>query len=593
MKKKRFALPFLVIIIGVGIMLMLTMHTSQKYGNARMTSFEEFEQHKENHEILRVECDVYEDYMYYVLKTEYTERMDAQGIDLFQPAQYYKTYFPMYNEQYTKELLESGIAVKKISMTVNGVVEKYSSLFMLALLGLFMFFTYRRAMPANGEAVMEVAADALDVSFDDIIGLEEVKDDLKLLIKQMKSKNKAFQDLTHGILFEGPPGTGKTMLAKAVAKAAGFNFISVNSSSLVQIYVGVGAKRIREVFKKARKTSPCIIFFDEIDAIGTNRGQSKNTSEHEQTINALLAEMDGFKDRGDIVVIAATNRADDLDEALVRAGRFDKKIRIMPPHSWEERKELFDHYIKETKLDESVNTENLAKQTIGYTGSDIAAICREAKMIMYSNDREIMQQEDLEEAIDKILFHGNRSKDEQEESLGIVAYHEAGHAIMTMLCNKPVARISIMGMTSGVGGAVFSEDENKVFTTKQDAVNQVMIAYAGRASEEIKFGKDQITNGASNDISQATKVLVNYITKYGFDDSLLDYSVFAEVGISVDDLTKRLSELSTELYEQTVSRLLKHYDMVEELAVKLLDVKTMSGDEIKVMFPDGISKDIA
>lgn len=263
----------------------------------------------------------------------------------------------------------------------------------------------------------------------------------------------------------------------------------------------------------------------------------------------------------------------------------------MPPHSWEERKKLFDHYTKETKLDESVNTENLAKQTIGYTGSDIAAICREAKMIMYSNDREVMQQEDLEEAIDKIRFHGNRSKDEQKESLEIVAYHEAGHAIMTMLCNKPVARISIMGMTSGVGGAVFSEDENKDFMTKRDAINQVMIDYAGRASEEIKFGKDQVTNGASNDISKVTRVLVNYITKYGFDDSLLDYSVFAEVGISVDDLTKRLSELSMELYEQTVSKLLKHYDMVEELAVKLLDVKTMSGDEIKVMFPDGVTKD--
>lgn len=231
--------------------------------------------------------------------------------------------------------------------------------------------------------------------------------------------------------------------------------------------------------------------------------------------------MDGFGDRGDIFVIAATNRAADLDPALVRAGRFDRTVKIEPPTKWETRKELFDHYLKDFTLEKDVDTENLAKQTVGFSGADIAAVCREASMIMYGRDGETICQNDLEEAIDKIVFKGNRSSEEQSDALEIVAYHEAGHAVMNLLSGKPVARISVMGMTSGVGGAVFQADDNSVFHTKESIEQEVKILYAGRASEEIKFGRERITDGASNDITEATKLLVNYLTRFGFGEGLV------------------------------------------------------------------------
>ena len=490
-----------------------------------------------------------------------------------------KVYYPA-SADFTEDLLKQGVLVQKETDTISKMISDYGSLIFLLVLYLIMFRAINKLSPASAKTVNEAEAEEINVTFDDIIGHDEVKKDLKVLIKQMRSKNKNFQDLTHGILFEGSAGTGKTMLAKAVAKEAGFNFISVNSSSLIQMYVGLGAKRVREAFAKAREKAPCILFFDEIDAIGAKRGNQRSHAENDQTINALLAEMDGFTDRGDIFVIAATNRVADLDPALIRSGRFDRTITINPPSKWETRKELFDHYLKDTDKEKTINTENLAKQTVGFSGADIAAVCREANMIMYGRDGEKITQEDLEEAIDKIVFKGNRSTEEHSEAMEIVAYHEAGHAIMNMLCGKPIARISIMGMTSGVGGAVFQSDEDKVFHTKENLEQEVKILYAGRASEEIKFGSDNITDGASNDITKATELLINYITKFGFGEGLVDYSVLTSSSLSDNGVTEKIEKLSADFYSKTVSELRENYDKVEKLAKKLIEEKTLSEDEI-------------
>ena len=322
----------------------------------------------------------------------------------------------------------------------------------------------------------------------------------------------------------------------------------------------------------------------------SSRGNNRGTSENDQTINALLAEMDGFGERGDVFVIAATNRAADLDKALVRAGRFDRTIKIEAPTKWETRKELFDHYLKDLKCSDDINTESLAKQTVGFSGADIAAVCREAGMVMFGRDGDILIHADLEEAIDKIVFKGNRSSEEQKETLEIVAYHEAGHAIMNLLCGKPVARISIMGMTSGVGGAVFQSDDGKVFHTKESVEQDIMILYAGRASEEIKFGKNNITDGAGNDITEATKLLVNYLSRFGFDSEsgLLDYSMLESTGMQ-EDTKDRLKILSMEFYEKAVKRLQENYSSVESLAKMLLETKTLSGDEVKEFWEKKVS----
>lgn len=566
------------LLAALGISLGLDVSRDSKI---ELITYREYEDLLKAGDIDTIQYNPDDRYMYISLHNDKTRKMTISERENYQSPleECKKVYYPA-SADFTEDLLKQGVLVQKETDTISKMISDYGSLIFLLVLYLIMFRAINKLSPASAKTVNEAEAEEINVTFDDIIGHDEVKKDLKVLIKQMRSKNKNFQDLTHGILFEGSAGTGKTMLAKAVAKEAGFNFISVNSSSLIQMYVGLGAKRVREAFAKAREKAPCILFFDEIDAIGAKRGNQRSHAENDQTINALLAEMDGFTDRGDIFVIAATNRVADLDPALIRSGRFDRTITINPPSKWETRKELFDHYLKDTDKEKTINTENLAKQTVGFSGADIAAVCREANMIMYGRDGEKITQEDLEEAIDKIVFKGNRSTEEHSEAMEIVAYHEAGHAIMNMLCGKPIARISIMGMTSGVGGAVFQSDEDKVFHTKENLEQEVKILYAGRASEEIKFGSDNITDGASNDITKATELLINYITKFGFGEGLVDYSVLTSSSLSDNGVTEKIEKLSADFYSKTVSELRENYDKVEKLAKKLIEEKTLSEDEI-------------
>lgn len=594
-KKQKKGLKYLKTGVTIGLIAFLVgtgvdLHKSAaRRDKMELISYQEYEDLLEAGDIDTVTYEPSENYMYISLHNDKTRKMTVKEREEYiSPVdECKKVYYPA-GEDFRKELLEKGVLVKKSETTFMNMIGQYSSLlFQLALI-LVMLKMFSNMSPMKGSTLLEAEADDINVTFDDVIGHDEVKADLKQLIKQMKSDNADFRNLTHGILFEGGAGTGKTMLAKAVAKEAGFSFVSVNSSSLIQLYVGAGAKRIRDAFAKAREKAPCIIFFDEIDAIGTKRGSTRGTAENDQTINALLAEMDGFNDRGNIFVIAATNRVADLDPALVRSGRFDRTIKIEAPTKWETRQELFDHYLKGYKLEADVDTESLAKQTVGFSGADIAAVCRESGMIMFGRDGETICQADLEEAIDKIVFKGNRSSEEHGETLEIVAYHEAGHAVMNLLSGKPVARISIMGMTSGVGGAVFQSDEGKVFHTKESIEQEVKILYAGRASEEIKFGREHITDGASNDITEATKLLVNYLTRFGFGEGLVDYSVLSSANVSDNSVSEKVSKLSAQFYCETVEKLNENYDKVEQLAKKLLEVKTLSGSEVQTLWDDSL-----
>lgn len=497
----------------------------------------------------------------------------------------YRVQFPD-NEDFRKEMLEQGVVLLNTANDnkVIAFIDQYSGLIIyLALIGV-LIVAMKKANPASATGFMqEIDAEDIKVTFDDVIGHEEIKDDLKLLVKQMQDGKNA-RDLSHGILFEGSAGTGKTMLAKAVAHEAGLNFISVDSSNLVEMYVGLGARRVREAFKKARKVSPCVLFFDELDAVGAKRGSQRSHRENDQTINALLTEMDGFQSTDNVFVIAATNRSDSLDDALVRSGRFDRKVKIEAPKKWETRKELFDHYLKDHKITDDVDTEILAKQVVGFSGADIAAVIREATLVSYRNEVEGISQDNIEEAIDKIVFKGNRtSGKEHEEDVKVVAYHEAGHAIATMATGNDVSRISIRGMTSGVGGAVFGSDNDRAFESKKDIEDSIIIAYAGRASEEVFFGKGNITQGASNDISKATAMLYQYVAKYGFDTDfgLVDYDVLTSNGLVMErSITDRISAISTGLYQRTLDLMKDHKEETEILAKKLIEVKTLDGNEV-------------
>lgn len=497
----------------------------------------------------------------------------------------FRVQFPN-NEDFRKEMLESGVLLYNAAKDDKFLdfLNNYAGLIVyLALIGV-LIVAMKKNNPASSTGFMkEIAAEDIKVSFDDVIGHEEIKEDLKLLVKQMQD-GKNVRDLSHGILFEGSQGTGKTMLAKAVAHEAGLNFVSVDSSNLVEMYVGLGARRVRSAFKKARSMTPCVLFFDELDAVGAKRGSQRSHRENDQTINALLTEMDGFQNSDGIFVIAATNRADTLDDALIRSGRFDRKVKIEVPKKWETRKQLFDHYLKDEKLADDVNTEILAKQVVGFSGADIAAVVRESRLVSYRNDSGSISQDNLEEAIDKIVFKGNRTDSKQhEEDVRIVAYHEAGHAIATLATGNEVSRISIRGMTSGVGGAVFSADNDKLFESRKELESSVIIAYAGRASEEVFFGEENVTQGAGNDISKATAMLYQYVAKFGFDKTfgLVDYDVLSGSGLMLEkNVTDRITAISERLYKETVQLIADHKEETETLARKLIEAKTLDGGEV-------------
>lgn len=491
-------------------------------------------------------------------------------------------------EDFRKEMLEQGVSLTIKSF--DPISIKLLSLLMPVAIPFLLFYMlikliYSGMPKLKSEDLLQKS----NVKFKDVIGHDEVIDDLKFIVSLLKdpSKGKTLgAEVPRGILFSGDPGTGKTLLAKAIAGESEVPFIYMNASNFIELYVGTGAKRVRELFNMAKKNSPCVIFIDEIDAIGQQRGSARGSSENDQTINALLQEMDGFKDKGNIFVIAATNKPDSLDKALVRAGRFDRQIVIRPPKDWNVRKDLFDFYLKDCKVSDDVDTGTLAKQLVGFTGADISSVVNESKLIATMNDSVFIAMRDLEEAVDKIIFKGNRSKTEgYKKDKEIVAYHEAGHAVVTYLLHEPIARASIAGTTSGVGGVVFREEKNSQFQTNVDLENRLCIAYAGRCAERIKF--NIVTTGASNDITQATNVILAYIEKYGFNTKfgMLDMEVLHNQSL-IDNsyIVNLMSEMAVAYEKKTNDLLINNFNLVEILADKLLECETLSGDGILELF---------
>lgn len=426
-----------------------------------------------------------------------------------------------------------------------------------------------------------------DVKFADVIGQDETIDDLKFVVDLMKNPRMGEEvgaRIPKGLLLSGPPGTGKTLLAKAVAGEAGVPFIQMSGSAFIEMYVGLGARRVRELFKLARKNAPCIVFIDEIDAIGCKRDKAGNTSENDQTINAMLEQMDGFTGRDGVFVIAATNRADQLDDALVRPGRFDRQVAVNPPSSWLVRQELFKHYMGKLRTDETVDLAALSRQTPGFTGADIAAVCNEAGIVAAMAGKSAVDMHSIEEAIDKKVFRGSRSKREQYEKDKLrVAWHEAGHALMTWALNQPITRASIQPTTSGVGGAVIGADPDTQFMTDKSIRRQVAICYAGRIAESMQFR--EVSTGASNDITQATRLLKAYVESLGFDKGtgMLDLNVMSQDRlVSAQETVKAMRALASEIYEnaEKVMRSSENAQALDVLAGMLKAQESLSGKQI-------------
>lgn len=558
---------------------------------AETESYERFLQDASNGMIDTVYYNTGEEFMVYTLLNDETKSLSQDKRDeyVYPAEQYRRTIYPA-GEQFRQNMAMLGVNLVLIR---NDNTNTLLLQFAISMIPMFVFIGFlvwaskaNDTMSALGNISEEDIIQQSNVSFDDIIGLDELRDELSLITKLVKDRTygqKLGVKLPKGILLSGSPGVGKTMIAKAISKEAEVNFISVAASDFQELFVGNGARHIRRIFKIAREHTPCIIFIDEIDAIGVARNKRGSSSEDNQTINALLKEMDGFKENEDIFVLAATNNPGLLDNAIKRSGRFDREIIIPPPRTWEVRRDMFLHYLKDKPLSSDVDLETIARQTSGFTGADIAMVCNEAGIIALAENYDYITHECIVEAVDKKVFKGSKSTIKvNEDDRAIVAYHEAGHAVMSMLCKEPIARASIKSTTSGVGGAVFNEDKDSQFRNQEDYEHRVMIAFAGRASEEVNF--DRVTTGASNDITQATQVLYQYIGKFGFDSQigLVDLDVLHEGSITTSDtVEKEICRLSKKLYEETVHQVRLHKDMIEKLALRLLEVESMTGAQIE------------
>ncbi|MBC8589543.1 ATP-dependent metallopeptidase FtsH/Yme1/Tma family protein [Wansuia hejianensis] len=429
------------------------------------------------------------------------------------------------------------------------------------------------------------------IKFSDVAGNEEAKDTLEEMVDFIKNPelySSYGARLPRGVLLYGPPGTGKTLLAKALAGEAGVPIFPVSGSDFVQVYAGVGASRIRSLFKEAKEAGKSVIFIDEIDSLGKKRkgNNPAGSEEGDRTLNALLAEMSGFKDNDGIIVVAATNRIDVLDEALLRPGRFDRQVEVQLPDI-NAREKILKLHCRNKPLSKDVNIRRLAQETVYFSGAKLENLLNESAMIAArSKDKEITN-EHIDKAYFKVLV-GDEKKDRSSISIKerkITAYHEAGHALIAKVVAKEhrVTKVSIIPSTKGMGGFSLNIPPDKMYQTKNDILNSIMIALAGRAAEEIVFGRENITTGASSDLEKATETVLSMLGIYGMDSSfgLLNYNIIMSKDINQDgQLLAKSNEILESLYLKTINILNDFRIELDRLANGLLEKEVLGEDEI-------------
>ena len=441
----------------------------------------------------------------------------------------------------------------------------------------------------------------VQITFKDVAGLEEAKVEVMEIVDFLKNPNKYRElggKIPKGALLVGPPGTGKTLLAKAVAGEANVPFFSISGSDFVEMFVGVGASRVRDLFRQAKEKAPCIVFIDEIDAIGRARGENvgfSSNDERENTLNQLLTEMDGFGTNAGVIILAATNRVDILDKALLRAGRFDRQINVELPEL-KERAEIFDVHLKNLKLDPKLDRSFLAKQTPGFSGADIANVCNEAALIAARNNKKQVEKEDFLSAIDRIVGGlERRSKIITPTEKRTIAYHEAGHATVSWVLEhaNPLIKVTIIPRGKALGAAWYLPEERQI-TTKEQMLDEMASILGGRASEEMNFGK--VSTGALNDLERVTKQAYAMVAYYGMSEQLGNLSFYDSTGQSDMALTKPYSERTAQdidsevkaivdgAYQRALETLQTHRDGLTQLAELLLEREVIFAEDLEKIF---------
>ncbi len=428
-------------------------------------------------------------------------------------------------------------------------------------------------------------------SFKDVAGLKEEKYDLEEVVDFLKDPKK-YKDIgariPKGILLVGPPGTGKTLLARAIAGEAGVQFFSISGSDFVEMFVGVGASRVRDMFEEAKKNKPCLIFIDEIDAVGRKRGSGLGGGhdEREQTLNQLLVEMDGFSTNENIIIIAATNRVDILDPALLRPGRFDRQIYVGAPDV-KGREEILKVHARTKKLDENVDLEEVAKTTSGFTGAQLENLLNEAAIIAAKKGNKTISMKEIRKAFIKVgVGTEKKSRVISQEEREITAYHEAGHAIITeMLPLMDTVHIISIIPTGGAGGYTMHLPVDKGYFSKNYLKQEIMVLFGGRIAEEIIF--DDITTGASSDIERASKIARGMVTRYGMSSlgpiEFLDEEISPNLASSIDT---EIKEIISSCYDNAKQILLNNIDYLHSTANLLLEKEKITGDEFRALFPE-------
>ena len=437
------------------------------------------------------------------------------------------------------------------------------------------------------------------ITFKDVAGIDEAKQDLEEVVEFLKAPDK-FQRLggriPRGVLLVGDPGNGKTLLARAVAGEAGVPFFSISGSDFVEVFVGVGASRVREMFDNAKKNAPCIIFIDEIDAVGRRRDSSAfrgGNDEREQTLNQLLVEMDGFETNQSIIVIAATNRDDILDKALLRPGRFDRKIDVPYPDMIG-REKILEVHSKNVPLASDVDLKTVARGTPGFSGAELASLVNEAALFAARKNKLSVNLSDFELAKDKVLMgseHRTLGMSELEKKM--TAYHEAGHALIALLSPRsdPIHKATIVPRGKALGVVIRLPENDKVSVSRAELLTDIKVAMGGRAAESIYFGEENVTTGASNDIEKASKIAKNMITKWGMSDQLGFQSFFLSqyYNDGMDKISqktfeiidKEVTELLDRLYKEVTDTMKSHSEQMHRIATKLFEKETLSGEELK------------
>jgi cell division protease FtsH len=471
----------------------------------------------------------------------------------------------------------------------------------LSLFGVLIFAVNRNVSRQKQGKIGKSPFNALmpenvNVNFNSVAGNEEAKESTQELVDFIKNPEKYAKygaRLPRGVIFYGSPGTGKTLMAKAVAGEAGVPFFAVSGSDFVQVYVGVGASRIRDLFKKARDYGKCVIFIDEIDALGKKRDggvDGGGNDERDQTLNALLSEMSGFNDNEGIVVIAATNRLDILDEALLRPGRFDRHIEIELPDI-KSRLKILELHAKNKPLDKSVDLEKVAQQTVYFSGAKLENLLNEAAIIAAKRSSGSIKEEDLDKAFYTVIA-GAEKKDRStisEQDRRVTAYHEAGHALITKLVapENRVSRITIIPSTKGAGGFSMNIPPDRMYYKKKDMENSIKIALAGRAAEELIFGEDNITTGASNDLEKATGTLLNMVRRFGMNSKsgLLNYDVLYNNGFRHihEDILQECKTSMDKLYYEVKELLQGNKKLLERIAENLLARETLDEKDLDLI----------